>query len=266
MFATIAFAATYISGNSIDVPANFNCYLLLDLRFPFYTDIKRDDYIYLHSVFKEQIVGDSLISSVYLQTHLRNDLNGLLKSQPTVTCKGGTGRSYQLCYHTTKYPVSAHTIIATQLKAKCSTRIVFEFLIAIKLPIEKYPRPGCVPLPESMVNTKLNYWVALPVPHFDVNFNGHSYLGRSHVWQKATPGQRQRWCLVVRMFYMMSSSNGTLNTIGIHALKHTCVNLCEKFGIEKADRPLGLKLMDVSIFFPFNSIKCYFEKKPPASR
>ncbi|XP_030565537.1 uncharacterized protein LOC115765928 [Drosophila novamexicana] len=246
-FSNLPATATYICGNHIDVPANFNCYLLLDLRFPFYTDIKDDDYIYLHSVFKEQIVGDSLISSVYLQTHLRNDLDGLFKSQPTVNCKTGTGRSYQLCYHTTKYPVSAHTIIATQLKAKNNTRIVFEFLVAIKLPISKYPRPACVPVPESMANMELGYWVALPVPHFDVNFNGHSYLGRSHVWQKASPGQRQRWCLVVRLFFMMSRGNGTLNTIGIHALKHTCVNLCEKFGVDKADRPLGLKIMDMMI-------------------
>ncbi|EDW19321.1 uncharacterized protein LOC6583167 [Drosophila mojavensis] len=246
-FSNLPATATYISGSKIDVPANFNCYLLLDLRFPFYTEIKNDDCIYLHSVFKEQVVGDSLISAVYLQTHLRNDLSNLLRPQPKITCKGGSGRSYQLCYHTSLYPVSSHTIIATQLKAKCSTSIVFDFLVAIKLPIEKFPKPASVAMPDSMIDSELSYWIALPVPHFDVNYNGHSYMGRSHVWQKATPGQRQRWCLVVRMFYMMSSSNGTLNTIGIHSLKHTCVNLCEKFGIEKADRPIGLKLMDMMI-------------------
>lgn len=226
-------------GNVIDVPAKFNCYLLLDLKFPFYPDFKVDGCIYLHG--KNQL-KDSIISTVHLQNHLRDDLYKLLGPLPIVNCHG---RSYQLCYHTTLYPISAHTIIATQLKTPSNSRIVFQFLMAIKISISEYPRPLSVPLPQSLPAKLMSYWLALPVTHFDVNFNSLSYLGRSHVWQMANNEQRERWRLVVRLFYMLSIGNGTLSTIGIHALKHTCINLCERYGLDQADRPLSLKLMDV---------------------
>ncbi|KAL7734876.1 hypothetical protein ACLKA6_011153 [Drosophila palustris] len=238
-FSNLPATATYMCGNVIDVPANFNCYLLMDLKFPVFTEFHKDGCVYLHC---NKEWGESFVSTIFLQNRIRNDLFKMLSLLPIVNCEE---RSYQLCYHTALYPISAHTIIATQLKTNSNSRIVFEFLLAIKLPISEYPRPLSVPLPESLPAKQMGYWLALPVTHFDANYNALNYLGRSHVWQMANNEQRQRWRLVVRLFYMLSIGNGTLSTIGIHALKHTCINLCERYGLDQADRPLSLKLMDM---------------------
>ncbi|KAH8261313.1 hypothetical protein KR044_007077 [Drosophila immigrans] len=240
-FTNLAETASYMCGNIIDVPAKFNCYLLLDLEYVHQVEFANDGYIYFHSDCPSQDAG-TRISSVYLQKTLRDDLYAMLGCQPLVQCQT---RTYKLCFHTSIYPISAHIIVATQMNSKKNARIVFEFLMAFKIPLVKAPRPSTITMPESMPNETMGYWVAMPLSHFDVSFNSHNYLGRVHVWQMATTEQRQRWRLAVRLTYMLSIINETLNTIGIHALKHTCINLCERYGLEKSDKPLSLKLVDI---------------------
>ncbi|KAH8369766.1 hypothetical protein KR093_000948 [Drosophila rubida] len=240
-FTNLPETATYMCGNVIDVPDRFNCYLLLDLSYAHQVELDGDDYVYLHSDCRSRDVR-SRISSVFLQKTLRDDLYDMLGRQPLVKCKA---RTYKLCFHTSIYPISAHTIIASQLDSKNNARIVFEFLLAIKFPLAKVPRPASMPMPESMPLQTMAYWLAMPVTHFDVHFNAQNYLGRVHVWQVATSDQRQRWRLAVRLSYMLSIINETLCTIGIHALKHTCINLCERYGLDKADKPLSHKLVDM---------------------
>ncbi|XP_060653042.1 uncharacterized protein LOC132789206 [Drosophila nasuta] len=240
-FTNLPETATFMGNTYIDVPAKFNCYLILDFKYAHQVEFGEDGYVYLSADCQSTHAG-SRIPSTYLQQVLRDDLNNILGSQPLVKCQEHT---YKLCFHTTVYPISAHTIVATQMDSETNVRIVFDFLLAFKIPLLKVPRPKNVPVPESMPSQALEYWLALPVNHFDVHFNGQNHLGRMHIWQVANLEQRQRWRLALRLSYMLSTINDTLSTVGIHGLKHTCVNLCERYGLKKADKPINFKLIDM---------------------